>query len=129
GADVEDHTGGVEQRDLVDPVGGELDPADPVGPPTGHHLDTAVAGPPDQPPAVLPEPREAGRVPPAQPEPAELAQDVAIELIGVDRFLEELADPLVRLEHRPPLGPGFLVESAGAVEEVLDVVARDAHAI
>src|SRR6185437_11571174 len=49
--------------------------------------------------------------------------------IGVDRFLEELADPLVRLEHRPPLGPGFLVESAGAVEEVLDVVARDAHAI
>ncbi len=127
GADVEDDPRGVVQRQFVDAVGGELHPADPVGAATGHDLDAAVAGPPDQPAPVLPQPGELRRVAPAQPEPLQLAQDVVLDAAGVDRLFEELADPLVRLEHRPPLGPGPLIQRAGPVEEVLHVVAGDAH--
>ena len=51
---VLDDPRGVEHARLVDPVGGQLDPADPVAAPAGHELRRPVPWPAQQPAPVLP---------------------------------------------------------------------------
>jgi hypothetical protein len=129
GVHVPQHPRGVHQSQFVDAVGGQLHPADPIGPAAGHHVHPPVPGPPQQPPPVLPQPGELRGVGVAQPEPDELAQDVVLDLVGVERLLQQRTDPLKALQHRPPEGPGALVEGASPVEQILHIERGDPHEI
>jgi hypothetical protein len=118
---------GVQHALLVHAVGGQLHPADPVAAALRHDQHAVFAGAAQQAAAVLPQPRELRGVAAQQAELAQQAQDAGLDVRCVQRFLEELADLLVRLERRTPRRPGALVEGAGAVEEVFDVVGADPH--
>lgn len=63
----------------------------------------------------------------AQAQIVDQRQHARLDVVRIDRLLDELIELGVFLQDRPPLGPGVEIERAGAHEQVLDIVGRNPH--
>jgi hypothetical protein len=126
GVDVAHDHRRVAGGQLVDGLGLELDPADPVEAAGGDDVDAAVVVAGQEAAAVLAQDRVLTAVVSAeQPELAEEVQDLRDDGRRVGRLVEQLVDTGLLLEDDLAVGPGGQRERLGTVEQVLDVVGRD----
>ena len=122
-----DHARRVARRQLVDGLDLQLDPAEPRRAATGDDLDRPVLVSQDELAAVLTQDRQrAAVVVVAQPELRKELEDPHAIGIGVDGLAQQPVDLGLR-DQRLGARDGRFRHRDSALEQVLDVVGRDAH--